>query len=105
MDQILENDASEELKTTDIIAGESNKMDKIEDEIQTNSAMHTQRRIHLINKRNLYNFCCRHQGGRTWQAFGGGKHGHETFCQARIYNFRNKCNVFAHNLKFSILTQ
>ena len=60
MDQILENDASEELKTTDIIAGESNKMDKIEDEIQTNSAMHTQRRIDLISKRNLYNFCCRH---------------------------------------------
>ena len=53
MDQILENDASEELKTTDIIAGESNKMDKIEDEIQTNSAMHTQRRIHLMTKRNL----------------------------------------------------
>ena len=53
MDQILENDASEKLKTTDIIAGESNKMDKIEDEIQTNSAMHTQRRIHLITKRNL----------------------------------------------------
>ena len=24
------------------------------------------------------------QGGRTWQAFGGGKNGHETFRQARI---------------------
>ena len=29
-----------------------------------------------------------HQGGRTWQAFGGGKNGHETFRQARIYNFQ-----------------
>ena len=45
------------------------------------------------------------QGGRTWQAFGGGKHGHETFRQARIYNFRDKCVVFARNLKFSNLTQ
>ena len=33
MDQILENDASEELKTTDIIAGKNNDMDKNEDEI------------------------------------------------------------------------
>ena len=41
------------------------------------------------------------QGGRTWQAFGGGKNGHETFRQARIYTFRDKCVVFAHNLKFS----
>ena len=24
------------------------------------------------------------QGGRTWQAFGGGKNGHETFRQARM---------------------
>ena len=45
------------------------------------------------------------QGGRTWQAFGGGKNGHETFRQARIYNFRDTCVVFARNLKFSILTQ
>ena len=45
------------------------------------------------------------QGGRTWQAFGGGKHGHETFRQARNYNFRDKCVVFARNLKFSNLTQ
>ena len=45
------------------------------------------------------------QGGRTWQAFGGGKNGHETFRQARIYNFCDKCVVFAHNLKFSNLTQ
>ena len=45
------------------------------------------------------------QGGRTWQAFGGAKNGHETFRQARIYNFRNKCVVFARNLKFSNLTQ
>ena len=46
-----------------------------------------------------------HQGGRTWQAFGGGKHGHETFRQARNYNFRDKCVVFARNLKFSNSTQ
>ena len=45
------------------------------------------------------------QGGRPWQAFGGGKNGHETFRQARIYNFRDKCIVFARNLKFSNLTQ
>ena len=45
------------------------------------------------------------QGGRTWQAFGGGKHGHETFRQARNYNFCDKCVVFARNLKFSNLTQ
>ena len=45
------------------------------------------------------------QGGRTWQAFGGGKNGHETFRQARIYNFRDKCVVFARNLKFLNLTQ
>ena len=45
------------------------------------------------------------QGGRTWQAFGGGKHGHETFRQAHNYNFRDKCVVFARNLKFSNLTQ
>ena len=45
------------------------------------------------------------QGGRTWQAFGGGKNGHETFRQAHIYNFRDKCVVFARNLKFLNLTQ
>ena len=45
------------------------------------------------------------QGGRTWQAFGGGKNGHESFRQARIYNFRDKFVVFARNLKFSNLTQ
>ena len=45
------------------------------------------------------------QGGRTWQAFGGGKHGHETFRQVRNYNFRDKCVVFARNLKFLNLTQ
>ena len=44
------------------------------------------------------------QGGRTWQAFGGGKNGHETFRQVRIYNFRDKWVVFARNLKFSNLT-
>ena len=54
MDQILENDASEELKTTDIIAGKSNEMDKNKMKfIKTNLAMHTQRRIHLMTKRNL----------------------------------------------------
>ena len=45
------------------------------------------------------------QGGRTWQPFVGGKNGHENFRQARIYNFCDKCVVFAHNLKFSNLTQ
>ena len=51
MDQFPENDASEELKIIDIITGESNEMDKNEDEIHQN--MHTQRRIHLITKRKL----------------------------------------------------
>ena len=45
------------------------------------------------------------QGGRTWQPFIGGKNGHENFRQTRIYNFRDKCIVFARNLKFSNLTQ
>ena len=40
MDQILENDASEELKTTDIIAGQSNEMDKNEDEIHQDKLGH-----------------------------------------------------------------
>ena len=40
------------------------------------------------------------QGGRTWQPFVGGKNGHENFRQARIYNFCDKCVVFARNLKF-----
>ena len=54
---------------------------------------------------NDITLCAIDQGGRTWQAFGGGKSGHETFRQARIYNFRDKCVVFARNLKFSNLTQ
>ena len=45
------------------------------------------------------------QGGRTWQPFVGGKKGHENFCQARFYNFRDKCVVFARILKFSNLTR
>ena len=45
------------------------------------------------------------QGGRTWQAFGGGKNGHETFRQERIYNFRDKCVVFVRKRKFAKLTQ
>ena len=44
MDQIVENDASEELKTTDIIAGQCNEMDKNEDEIHQDklSRAHTE---------------------------------------------------------------
>ena len=59
VDQILENDASEELKTTDIIAGESNEMDKNEDEIHQDKLGHAHTEedtvypIHLITKRNL----------------------------------------------------
>ena len=45
------------------------------------------------------------QGGRPWQPFVGGKNGHENFRQVRIYNFCDKCVVFACNLKFSKLTQ
>ena len=45
------------------------------------------------------------QGGRTWQPFVGSKNGNEKFRQARIYNFRVKCVVFARNRKFAKLTQ
>ena len=45
------------------------------------------------------------QGGRTWQPFVGGKNGIENFRKARIYNFRDKCVVFARNRKFAKLTQ
>ena len=45
------------------------------------------------------------QGGRTWQPFVWGKNGHENFRQARIFNFRDKCVVFARNRKFANLTQ
>ena len=45
------------------------------------------------------------QGGRTWQPFVGSKIGNENIRQARIYNFRVKCVVFAHNRKFAKLTQ
>ena len=45
------------------------------------------------------------QGGRTWQPLDGGKNGHENFRQARFYNFRDKCVIFARNHKFANLTQ
>ena len=45
------------------------------------------------------------QGGRTWQPFVGGKNGHENIRQTHIYNFRDKCVVFARNRKFANLTQ
>ena len=45
------------------------------------------------------------QGGKTWQPFVGSKNGNENFRQARIYNFRVKCVVFARNRKFAKLTQ
>ena len=44
-------------------------------------------------------------GDRTWQPFVGDKNGHENFCQARIYNFRDKCVVFARKRKFANLTK
>ena len=44
------------------------------------------------------------QGGRTWQPFVGRKNGHENSRQTRIYNFRDKCVVFARNRKFANLT-
>ena len=45
------------------------------------------------------------QGGRTWQPIVRSKNGNENFRQARIYNFRVKCVVFARNRKFAKLTQ
>ena len=53
------NDPSEELKTADIIVGESNEMDKNEDEIhqdklgQAHTEEDTVYPIHLIYERNL----------------------------------------------------
>ena len=44
------------------------------------------------------------QGGRIWQPFVGGKNGLENFRQTRIYNFRDKCVIFARNRKFANLT-
>ena len=44
-------------------------------------------------------------GCRTWQPFVRGKNGHENFRQAHIYNFFDKCVVFARNRKFANLTQ
>ena len=54
-----------------------------------------------------FNYICllQWQGGRTWQPFVGSKNGNENFRQARIYNFRVKCVVFAHNRKFAKLPQ
>ena len=46
-----------------------------------------------------------YQGGRTWQPFVRSKNGNENFRQARIYNFCDKCVVFARNRKFAKLTQ
>ena len=46
-----------------------------------------------------------YQGGRTWQPFVGGKNGYENFRQEHIYNFCDKCVVFARNRKFANLTQ
>ena len=45
------------------------------------------------------------QGGRTWRPFVGPKNGHGNFRQVLIYNFRDKCVVFACNGKFANLTQ
>ena len=56
--------------------------------------------IHVMVKSNN-----RQQGGRTWQTFVGSKNGNENFRQALIYNFRDKCVVFAGNRKFANLTQ
>ena len=55
-----------------------------------------------VGKGTFYKIC--NQGGKTWQPFVGGKIDHENFCQARIYNFRDKCVVFARNRKFAYLT-
>ena len=41
------------------------------------------------------------QGGRTWWPFVGGKNGHENFRQMRIYNFCDKCVIFAQNRKIA----
>ena len=50
--------------------------------------------IDVIREQNVFYHWT--QGGRTWQAFGGGKNGHETFRQARIYNFRDKSQLWLY---------
>ena len=65
--------------------------------------IHNAHRIHKVLR--FYRIHGFHQGGRTWQPFVGGKNVHENFRQARIYNFRDKCVVFARNRKFANLTQ
>ena len=60
---------------------------------------------YILNKLNKLSVFVLKQGGRTWQPFVGSKNGNENFRQARIYNFRVKCVVFAPNRKFAKLTQ
>ena len=44
-------------------------------------------------------------GWQNLAAFRQGQNGQVNFRQARIYNFRDKCVVFARNRKFANLTQ
>ena len=60
---------------------------------------------HFYKKKILLGGDDEMQGGRTWQPFVGGKNGHENFRQAHIYNFCDKCVVFARNHKLTNLTQ
>ena len=43
-------------------------------------------------------------GWQSWQPFVRGKNRHENFRLAYIYNFRDKCVIFACNRKFANLT-
>ena len=70
-----------------------------------NTSVRSPQNYHTLKRPHVIIYIYYIQGGRTWQAFGRGKHGHETFRQARNYNLRDKCVVFARNLKFSNLTQ
>ena len=74
-----------------------------ENTIQQNST--NRNRNTNLNTNTNTNTNTQKQGGRTWQPFVGGKNGHEFLRQARIYNFCNKCVIFARNRKFAKLTQ
>ena len=52
--------------------------------------------LFMLFSLSVYNYIpIFYQGGRTWQPFAGGKDGPENFRQAHIYNFCDKCVVFA----------
>ena len=58
-----------------------------------------------LNIDQTFFHCCFGPGWQNLAAFHREQNGNENFRQARIYNFRVKCVVFARNRKFAKLTQ